>query len=319
MDLKIYIDGNTVNDCVEKDKKLELINFDLWLLYYNKLKYMLYSSGSQLIDNTLRVRDLKYHNKIYGLDIVKNDVSLDNHIKITFNIEENGIIDSYCISILNSYFIGLLKSILKYSSRSVYKDTNTEVNYAIIEYINILINNIKQLKFVGHNNNCTCVKFCQHSADYGSVICKKSLRDDTIFMPTELYRFPIIDGSKDIHICRKFAKALECNDLIKVTNFKNGHVTYGISNDPYNHPTDGLNDYNIDYFCIDIDTAYSIKPYKRGFYPLYILYVQSLGTDNIYKNLLISKASLDELNELQLIKYKKLVNIINSAKEAYNE
>ena len=74
-------------------------------------------------------------------------------------------------------------------------------------------------------------------------------------------------------------------------------------------PDDEKYKYNCELFCLDLDTADKILTYRCGFYPFYILYKQRFLQDDTYKDILISKASLDELNERQLIKYKKMIGI----------
>ena len=295
MDFNIYTGEYNI-----EDTELEFINFDEWLLESNQLEYRLNSSGFNLEDNTLSVRNFKYHNRIYAFEIDCIQSSHD-YTEVTLKIEEDGIIDSYCLGILNNFTIGLLKNIFKYSSLGIYKDNNTEVKYAIIEYLNILIDNINGFELLRYNKDGTCAKFFNHFDNYDPCRCNEYLYFDKSFFPTSFN----IDYV--IHTSEKY------DNLIKLTNTKTGHVTYGIrktrDDDSNFDPDDEKYKYNCELFCLDLDTADKILTYRRGFYPFYILYKQRFLQDDTYKDILISKASLDELNERQLIKYKKMIGI----------
>lgn len=294
---KVLYDGTE-----KQDTNLEYINYDEWLQNADKLKYRLNIKGDDYKNHILKVRNIIYHNKIYGFNYQEDGCNSD-YVSVTFKLEEDGIIDSYNIALIDNFYKELLKDIHKHFG-SDNEHNNINVGKDIISFINIIIHNINGIELFRCNKDGSCAKFFNHYDEYDPLRCNEYLYLDDEFIPSKF--------ENECHIYQdieELFRSLEDNDLIKLTNKKTGSIKYGVYND-----NDTIGDYSAGnpllYFCIDLDTVDEIKPYKRGFYPIYLFQSKSRNEDQ-YKDFEISKSYIDELNNRQRINYKKTVARIN--------
>lgn len=295
---------NYEDEKLDKNRDLEFVSYDDWLKNCDKLKYRLNIKEEDFNSHILQVRNVVSQNKIYGFNIAWEPKQYRHgYISVTIEIEEDGIIDSYSVALMENYYIDLLKDMYKHFYTDTELKNNTAIGYDILSFINKIIYNINGMELLRCNENGNCAKFYNHNDLNDPLICNKYLYLEDYFIPSkfekEYYK------SKEVE---KILKELKNNDLIMYRNKNKGIVKYGIFNDSYSY-----NPYNIEnpllYFCKDLDSLDLVEPYKRGFYPFYLIYAINRN-DILYKDISISRANIDDLNKHQKNVYYRVISQI---------